>query len=307
MALNGVIRVGLIQFRVLDFEETLIHYRDRVGLDVVGNIDNDRIMMKAYDEFDHHSVVLHRSDRAGLDFIAFKALDDATVDKIVQRTQAEYGYPLTVVEDQPGFGKIYLFQVPTGHLVGVYSQVEMADKCPMIHNPHIWDEEPRGMRVTHFDHALLYGPNAKGTVQWLTDVMGLSITEELRNGENDGNICTWLSCSTRGHDVAVLEFPEAGKLHHVSFHLESWADVGRAADIIGRYGISLDAGPMRHGITRGMTIYFFDPSGNRNETFAGGYEFFPDHPRRYWDAEKAGEGVFYYNKALNDRFLTVYT
>jgi catechol 2,3-dioxygenase len=27
--------------------------------------------------------------------------------------------------------------------------------------------------------------------------------------------------------------------------------------------------PARHGITRGTTIYFFDPAGNRNEVFAG--------------------------------------
>jgi len=27
------------------------------------------------------------------------------------------------------------------------------------------------------------------------------------------------------------------------------------------------SGPTRHGITRGQTIYFFDPSGNRNESF----------------------------------------
>jgi hypothetical protein len=35
----------------------------------------------------------------------------------------------------------------------------------------------------------------------------------------------------------------------------------------------------RHGITRGETIYFFDPSGNRNETFAGlSYLAQPDRP-----------------------------
>ena len=41
--------------------------------------------------------------------------------------------------------------------------------------------------------------------------------------------------------------------------------VGHAADIIARYNIALDIGSTRHGITRGQTIYFFDPSGNRNE------------------------------------------
>jgi catechol 2,3-dioxygenase len=74
-----------------------------------------------------------------------------------------------------------------------------------------------------------------------------------------------------------------------------------------RYDISLDIGPTRHGITRGHTIYFFDPSGNRNEVFSGGYTYYPDHPKRVWDADKLGKGIFYYDRALNERFLSVVT
>ena len=87
MAITGILRVGLIQIRVLDLDKTLEHYRDRVGLDVVGNIDENRIMLKAYDEFDHHSVVLHKDEKPGIDFIAFKADNEETVDKIIKRTK----------------------------------------------------------------------------------------------------------------------------------------------------------------------------------------------------------------------------
>ncbi|MCL2339309.1 MAG: catechol 2,3-dioxygenase, partial [Actinomycetia bacterium] len=76
-------------------------------------------------------------------------------------------------------------------------------------------------------------------------------------------------------------------------------------DLISINNVSLDAGPMRHGVTRGLTIYFFDPSGNRNETYAGGYAYFPDMPVRKWDFAQAGKGIFYYTRELNDRFLTV--
>ena len=70
---------------------------------------------------------------------------------------------------------------------------------------------------------------------------------------------------------------------------------------------SLDIGPTRHGLTHGATIYFFDPSGNRNETFCGGDYFFPDHPVVTWDADKLGKAVFYHSRELNERFLTVTT
>ena len=95
--------------------------------------------------------------------------------------------------------------------------------------------------------------------------------------------------------------------HHASFLLDSWHDVGHAADVIARYDISRDIGPTRHGITMGQTIYFFDPSGNRNEVFCGGHRFYPDHPTRVWTADQLGKGIFYYEQELNDRFLGVVT
>ena len=81
----------------------------------------------------------------------------------------------------------------------------------------------------------------------------------------------------------------------------------RAADIISRKDVSLDIGPTRHGITRGATIYFFDPSGNRNEVFAGGYIHYPDKPVITWMVEDLGRAIFYHDRKLNEAFLNVHT
>jgi catechol-2,3-dioxygenase len=82
---------------------------------------------------------------------------------------------------------------------------------------------------------------------------------------------------------------------------------GQAADIIARYDISLDIGPTRHGITRGQTIYFFDPAGNRNEVFSGGFIYYPDNPKRVWSIDQIGKAIFYYQRELNERFMSVVT
>jgi hypothetical protein len=63
----------------------------------------------------------------------------------------------------------------------------------------------------------------------------------------------------------------------------------------------------RHGITLGQTIYFFDPSGNRNEVFAGGFIYYPENPKRVWPVDKIAEAIFYYQRELNERFLSVVT
>ena len=80
-----------------------------------------------------------------------------------------------------------------------------------------------------------------------------------------------------------------------------------AADIISKKDVSLDIGPTRHGITRGATIYFFDPSGNRNEVFSGGYIAYPDKPTITWTDEELGRAIFYHDRKLNDAFLSVLT
>ncbi|TBR14293.1 MAG: catechol 2,3-dioxygenase, partial [Rugosibacter sp.] len=82
----------------------------------------------------------------------------------------------------------------------------------------------------------------------------------------------------------------------------------KAADIMSKNKTRIDVTPTRHGITRGETIYFFDPSGNRNETFAGlGYLAQPDRPVTTWDESHLGQAIFYHARELNPAFTEVYT
>ena len=60
-------------------------------------------------------------------------------------------------------------------------------------------------------------------------------------------------------------------------------------------------------MTRGNTIYFFDPMGTRNEVFTGGYRPDPDFPTITWTEDNIGRAVFYYEGEVNERFTTVHT
>ena len=68
------------------------------------------------------------------------------------------------------------------------------------------------------------------------------------------------------------------------------------------YDVPFDVTPTRHGITRGQTVYFFDPSGNRNEAFAGGIYGIPDMPTITWRRSKIGQGIFYHRRELSESF-----
>lgn len=63
----------------------------------------------------------------------------------------------------------------------------------------------------------------------------------------------------------------------------------------------------RHGITRGETIYFCDPSGNRNEVFSGGYRTGKDFRTITWTTDQAARGVNFTHRELDQDFPTVVT
>lgn len=306
MAINGVLRPGFVQIRVLDMPKALEHYIDRLGLHKVTVGSDGRVYLKAEDEFDHHSVVLRQSDNTGIDLLAFKVASEADLEHY-EKSISDYGYAIdhVLAFEQPGIGRRLGFQIPSGHRIELYAHTDFSEPKPATHNPDIWISDPHGMAPQRFDHVLLYGPEIDQCSDFFKTVLGFKLVEDIV--KDDEQIAVWLSCGMKAHDIAFVKHPEPGKLHHISFKLADWAAIGHAADIMGRYNISIDVGPTRHGVTRGQTIYFFDPFGNRNEVYAGGYDFYPDNPVRHWDAEKIGKAIFYYEGKLNNAFLTVLT
>jgi catechol 2,3-dioxygenase len=308
MGFYGTLRPGLVQLRVLDLDKTLDFYVNVLGLDEVGRTADGRVMLKAYDEFDHHSLTLRLADEAGLDFVAFKAACPDTLEDIKQKT-TNFGYAVTEIpanSDQPGYGKRYSFQISTGHNFQVYSDVDLAEKGPQILNPDIWTAPPRGMRAQRVDHFLLYGPNIAEAERFCKEVFGMFVPE-VCNLPDGNRLAAWITSSNKPHDLAFVEYPHAGKLHHLGFFLQDWTDVGNAADLIAINHLKLDIGPTRHAITRGLSIYFWEPSGNRIEVYAGGYTAYPDNPQRVWDADQLGRGLFYYSGELIPSFLEIVT
>jgi len=306
MSQEGLLRPGIAQIRVLDMEESITHYVDRIGLNFVSKEADGRVYLKGYDEFHRHSIVLREADTAGIDFFAFKADSQDSVDQYRKRIE-EYGLDVDDVPagEQPGTGGRIGFTVASGHRIELYADMDLSDDAPETHSPFIWREEPHGMRAQRMDHCLLYGPNIDKVEEFFTTVLDFHLPE--RVDLPDGTLAIWMTVSNKAHDIAFVKHDEPGKLHHLAFYLEDWNEIGHAADVMTRYDISRDVGPTRHGITRGQTIYFFDPSGNRNEVFCGGYTAYKDHPVRVWDHNTVGRGIFYYERQLNEAFLSVVT
>ncbi|MPW22931.1 catechol 2,3-dioxygenase [Paraburkholderia sp. CNPSo 3157] len=309
MALQGVLRPGHIALRVLELEPAVRHYTEVLGLHETGRDAKGRVYLKAWDEHDHHSVVLREADEPGMDYIGFRVDGPATLDRLANAVK-DSGLVSDCKWIEAGehlqTGMRFRFTVSTGHAIELFAHKEKIGTATGDVNPDPWPDGLRGMSPSRFDHCLLYGDGFDDTVKLFREVLGFSLTEQVVTP--DGlQIAAFLTCSNKAHDIAFIRHGEKNKFHHASFVLDSWGDVLKAADLISKHDVALDIGPTRHGITRGATIYFFDPSGNRNEVFAGGYIHYPDKPVITWHEKDLGRAIFYHDRKLNDAFLTVLT
>ncbi|MCS4502458.1 catechol 2,3-dioxygenase [Arhodomonas aquaeolei] len=306
MSQKDVLRPGHVGVRVMDLDEAVRHYTGHVGLIETGRDREGRVYLKAWDEYDWFSLVLREADESGMDFMGFKVRDAGALARL-ERALAEFGCRVERIPagELEHCGERVRFDSPTGHRFELYAEKDFYGNEVGTTNPEAFVDTVGGMAANRFDHCLLYGTDLDGSVRLFREVLGFDLAEQVVDGET--LVGAFLSCSNKAHDVAFIRHDEPGRLHHVSFLLDSWEEVLRAADIMSKYGISIDIGPTRHGITRGKTIYFFDPSGNRNEVFAGGSTWYPDHPTITWTADSLGKAIFYHDRVLNENFLAVVT
>jgi catechol 2,3-dioxygenase len=306
MAQSSVLRPGHVCLRVLDLETAVIHYRDRLGLQEIERDAQGRVYLKGWDEQDWFSVVLREADQPGMDCMGFKVLGNEALYQLEQALNAAgVGTRRIPAGELDHCGERERFDLPTGHTLELYAHKDYMGNGLGRVNPDPWVEGLKGMQVQRFDHCLLYGDDLDGAIRVLKDVLRFDVTEKVVDGELI--IAVFLSCSNKAHDIAFVRHAEKGKFHHASFLLGSWEEVLRAADLISMHDISLDLGPTRHGITRGRTIYFFDPAGNRNEVFCGDYTWYPDHEPITWTADQLGRAIFFHDRKLNENFLGVVT
>lgn len=315
MAITGVLRPGHVAIRVLKMAPALKHYTEVLGLNEVARDAKGRVFLKAWDEHDHHSVVLREADEAGMDYMGWRVDSPATLQKLaadIKKSELCNDLEWIPAGEHPKTGQRFRFTIPTGHVMELFAEKEkLGNDCGtdgQDMNPAPWPDGMHGCAPSRFDHCLLYGDDLDGTVKLFTEVLGFGMAEQVVAGpDKKFLIGAFLSCSNKAHDVAFIRQPVKGKFHHASFILDTWEQVLKAADILSRTKTSIDIGPTRHGITRGSTVYFFDPSGNRNEVFAGGYIYYPDKPTITWVEEELGTGIFYHDRKLNEAFLSVFT
>ena len=302
----GILRLSHVELRVPDLELATAYYAEVVGLIETAR-ESEKVWFKCWDEHQHHSVILSYAPSYGLNVIGWKVQDQEDLDVLQARIEAAgvATKRFAAGELGPGSGETVRFDAPSGHTMElVWGMEQVGNMLPLTNPP----PQPLGLVGIHpprLDHAFLMCEDVDGITSFMVDVLDFRLTEQIL-GDDGHQLVTFLERTHTAHDIAFITGPD-GAFHHMAFWMDDWNDLRQAADICSYHGVPIDAGPTRHGATRGWGLYFFDPAGNRNEVYTGGYWADPDREPVTWTESEMGRAVFYYEGVVNQRFLTVHS
>jgi catechol 2,3-dioxygenase len=293
-------KLGHIALVTPDIERSLWFFRDVIGLDEVERVDGT-IYLRAWGEFEHHSLSL-REGEAAVEHIGLRAARPEAVGEIATRMEAQ-GVAVMRVEagEEAGQGEAIRFHTPNGgHPFEIYWEMDRPALPIERRSRMLSNSAPayrRGISPRRLDHVNLALAAAEPGVRWLEDELGFG-TREMVRPSTGPTVAAWMAVTSQVHDVALTTdlTGRDARLHHLAYLVDGFADLVRAADILHDERIAIDLGPGMHGISRGCFLYVKDPgSGHRVELFQGGYHVFdPDWEPLVWDENTALEGLFWW-------------
>ena len=302
----GIYKIGFTEVKVPDLELAAAYYTEVLGLIEVER-DEDRVYLKAWDEHDHHSVVLKYAPRYGVEQVGWKVMELDDLERF-EKAAESWGCRVERLDkgDLKATGPGIRFEAPSGHNFVLYYRMDQVGNGLPKMNPPPMPLGLTGIAPKCLDHCLLTTQDPGEAGRFFQEVLGFRLTEQIVSSEGH-QLAAFLERTCTTHDIAFVKGGNGG-LHHISFWLDGPSDVYKAADILRINGVEIEVGPTRHGVSRGHTIYFFDPCGNRNEVFTGGYWVDPvEWEPITWTEDQLGNAIFYYEGRLVPSFHSVHT
>ncbi|WP_322544776.1 VOC family protein [Rhodococcoides fascians] len=303
----SAIKVGHVALTVTDLEESLKHYTEVIGL-VVTERNSSSAYLRAPGDQDSHCIAMRQDDSARLEAIALKMshIDDLAE---LEAAAGNAGATITRVSagERFGIGEAVEFGLPSGHVIRAYHEAEHVGWLEGMLNPHpvASDVTAGSMHALRMDHIAIGAPDTADVHKFLTEVLDFQ-SSEILYGPDEKPMGAWMTCGGTLHDIAITP-GGPGAFHHAAFAAPSQGGLISGVDLLKHRDVpTVDYGLTRHGIGGVNTVYFYDPSGHRNELFADPYVSVgaPGKvPEVSWNMETFSRGAFYFENELDMAFM----
>lgn len=262
-----ILRSAFVELHVSDLEACERFYADLLGMIVTARSD-DAVYLKAWEERQHHSLILRQAPVAAAARLGFRVRAEQDLDRIEQfAKQRKLTLRWQEPGAEPGMGRVLTFWDPFGYPLCFFHTVEQFEPQHQRFDLH------RGAPLLRFDHLNLHSPCAEDMLRWWLE-LGFRCSEYISTDDPDDERITgaWLLRKPSVHDVA-LTAGRGPRLHHFAYWVGEPAGVLHACDQLaaGRHAEVIERGPGRHGVSNAFFVYLRDPAGHRIELYSCDY------------------------------------
>jgi len=249
-------------------EESLDFFTRVYGLKLSGQ-DETSAYLRAWDDYEFHSLKLTRADTTGVGHIAYRAASPEALERRVKAIEASGFKVIGWNDGDLGHGRAFRFEDPFGHVFEIYWDTKRApreggDKPALKNNASRFHAQ--GACPRRIDHLNLLSEDVTEFRRFMETCLGSRVTEyiQLDNGRLGG---CWFTVNNKTYDLACTEEHGGGmgRLHHVTYATDQREDILRAADIFLENGVHIETGPHKHAIQGTFFLYVWEPAGNRVE------------------------------------------
>jgi catechol 2,3 dioxygenase len=299
--------VGHAELLVPDLPASTAFFNEMLGLQVSEETPG-RVYLRAWQDWDHHTLLLTESEEPGLDHLGWRVPTKQDAEEL--RTALERsGIESTWVDggDELGHGDALRFTTPGGLPFELYWAVGQYEAPPEQRSrmaSHPSKIPARGAAPRRFDHVTFIVNDVVAEQEFLTDVLGIRHNYYIY-GPDGTRWGSWLSANNVSHETAVTRnaYGSGGRLHHIAYYADTADEVLRTATLLVDHGYELEWGPGKHGTSGATFLYFKEPSGNRVEIWTGGMLIFaPDWTAIEWAPEIGPLGNSMWGTPLPESF-----
>lgn len=289
-----VAHLGHVEIYSDKFDESLDFFTRVYGLTESGR-DDTSVYLRAYDDYEFHTLKLTKSDTTGVGHIGYRVASQEALERRVKVIE-DAGYGIGWDDGDLGHGRAYRFQDPFGHTFEIYwktnKYVASDDEKSALKNIH-QRFHGRGCCPRRLDHLNLLAEDVTKFRDFMVTCLGSRVTEQiqLNNGRLGG---CWFTVNNKTYDLACTEEHGggSGRFHHVTYATDQREDILRAADIFLENGVHIETGPHKHAIQGTFFLYVWEPAGNRVELANAGARLIlqPDWETVTWTEDDRKKG-----------------
>eukprot|EP00998_Keelungia_sp_KM082_P000650 NODE_1074_length_1482_cov_1.265683_g1063_i0.p1 GENE.NODE_1074_length_1482_cov_1.265683_g1063_i0~~NODE_1074_length_1482_cov_1.265683_g1063_i0.p1 ORF type:complete len:321 (-),score=38.71 NODE_1074_length_1482_cov_1.265683_g1063_i0:479-1441(-) len=267
-----VAHLGHVELLTNKFEESLDFFVNVYGLTESGR-DENSVYLRAWDDYEFHSLKLTKSDTTGVGHIGYRASSEAALMRRVKVIE-EMGCGIGWVDGDMGHGRAYRFTDPDGHVFELYYDT-VKYQAPESERPALKNiaqrYHGRGVAVRRIDHLNLLATNVEAIRDFMQKALGSRVTEQIMLDSGVLAGC-WFTVNNKTYDIAYTKDATGtpGRFHHVTYALDQREDVLRAADIFLENNVFIETGPHKHAVQGTFFLYVYEPAGNRVEVCNAG-------------------------------------